>query len=193
MATRSTQFFITTAELESLVREVANELGLTVILSRRDPQPKLEIADQSQGFKMADGQLADQLFLSMAEPDLTTIDVANLRPGELGWVQLDAPREIGNTLYLVQMAAKSDWFNDKEQHLSENPAALALYAKFLPHLRRDLKSPCWGWNIKEDSEPQEYPNVRYTKGAKAWEQRGGELRQEGVKNVRFSTTKHITS
>ncbi len=188
MATRSMQFFMTTTEIELLVREISEKQGLMLILSRRSPA-QLEIADQRRGLKMVDGQLADQIFLSPIEPDLTAIDMASLRPGELGWVQIDVPRSVGNVLYSVQMGAKSDWFDEKEQRVAENPASLDLYSKVLPHFKKYLKSPCFARNVMEGGRCQEYPSIRYSKGAEDWERGGGELCQEGVENVRFSTAK----
>ena len=148
MTTRRLQFFMRPGELAPLLGEVARKRGLSVVLVRLGPNRRLELAARPDSPLMADGRAAEWLFLAAEQPDLARIDPAPLRPGEWGWMQVDLPSEEGNTLFLAEIAAKSDWYDADSGQILENPASLTLFRQLTPPLRKRLKRPVCAYNIR---------------------------------------------
>lgn len=117
-------------------------------------------------------------------PDLTTTRADDLKLGQLGWVQLDVPRVDGSCLQAVQIAAKSDWFDAVEQRVLESSTSLKLFDKFWGIWKKHFAYPVWARNAITGAEAP-YGTIGYSVGAADWYQRGGKLRQDGVRNIEF--------
>lgn len=190
MASRSIQFFMRIYEFESLIWEVADQFKLSVIMVRLYKNYKLEIAEQLRILIMSDGLTPDWIFLAAEPPQFNLHNITRtfkLLPGKLGWVKIDVPKEEGKILFLAGVSAKSDWYESKNDQISENPVSIKLFSKIVSHIRKKLHRPVWAYNIRvKGSEPQPYRNIGYSSGTKDWVKQGGELMQWGVHNVRFS-------
>lgn len=189
MATRSFGLFMRPQEFSLVVQEVTTRLGLTAILVKRGRNPRLELPQMPGPIVMSDGSAADWLFLTREPPDLATIDPRELRPGKWGWLQCDVPREEGRVLYLAEVAAKSDWYDQQTRQVLENPEALSLFRRVAPYFRRRLRRPVWvHWapGAGPEAEASPFRNLGYSAGALEWVRGGGQLAQVGVPNVRYA-------
>ena len=192
MATRRIHFFMRPAEFSALICEAADKFGLYVIRWGFGRDRRLELAESQNPIVMSDGTPAQRVFLATEQPDPALIDPAHLRPGEWGWIDSDVPREEEDILYIAQMAAKSDWYDAEREQIMENPASLALFRRIVPAFRRRLKRPVWAYSI-QGGQPVAYRDIGYSQGAEEWCRRGGQLRQLGVANVRFTIGEPTTS
>ena len=187
MATRSIQFFMRPSEFSEAVWEAAARHGLTVILLRYGKNRHFEIAEPGSVL-MSDGDPPDELYFAAQRPDLTRVHPQHKRPGEWGWVNSGVPSEEDNILYEAQMAAKSDWWDREKRQVLENPESLELFRKVAPAFRKRLKRPLWVHNVR-GGKGRAYRDIGYSAGVTEWVEHGGELRQRGVANIRFSIEK----
>ncbi len=89
-----------------------------------------------------------------------------------------------HVLFLSALASRSDWTDDGGEH-HESGVAHEVYARVARVFKKQLSGPVWATNAKT-GKVQVYKTVFCSSGAGAWEEAGGQLRQEGVENVTFS-------
>ena len=198
MATRSLHFFMRPAEFSEIVEEVATKHGLAVILRRYGLRRHLEIAEVAGTIAMSDGRPADEIYLSFEAPRPAVPEVDGLNPAQLGWVSSDVPREVGDILFLAQMAAKSDWWASELGKVLQNPVSLVLFKRIAPAFRRRLKRPVWARDVDAVGEARAYRDIGYSGGVVQWVKQGRELAQAGPAldkpgNVRFFIEKPVVS
>jgi hypothetical protein len=179
MASRSKYVFVTSSEFAEWLRDAAEHLGLLVVLYR-GPNGPLEHWD-GHPETLAGSR---RVYIAAHSINLAGVSSDNLKPGQLGWVQLDVPRSDGPCLLAAQIAARSDWFDAKEQKSMESSAALLLFDRFWSHWKRRFTFPVWARNRTTGAEAP-YQSIGYSRGAAEWCRCGGELRQEGVGNIDF--------
>lgn len=171
-----------------MVWQQAQRYGLWVILERYGLDEAPEIATRPGETVLSSGRPADRLFLSADRPSPDMLIPNALEPAVWGWLVITVPRVRGHALLLADIAAKSDYFDLAAETVRENPLSLRLFGMVVPPFRKLLRRPVWARNIL-DVPPRwhAYRDIGYTDGAAAWELAGGELCQDGVANIRFST------
>ena len=138
---------------------------------------------ESAGTAVLEGY--DRIFIAMNPPVSEQLRTATIVPAKYGWLQLDLPREVGSQLFLADFAMKSDWYDKSSKELETNNELPKLYRKLRADFRKEFTSPVWAVNMKTGGISA-YSDMGISKLASQWESDGGELRQEGVDNVRFS-------
>jgi len=179
MGSRGRFLFVMPGEFSELLRHAADELGLDVILYR-GPSARLERWD-GRGETLA---TAGRVYVAAAPAAFEAEDPARLRPGELGWVQLDVPRVENRDLIGTQVAAKSDWFDAAQRKIIEAPAALKLFDGLWRKWKKQFTFGVSARNVKHGGESL-YPSIGFSAGAAQWAKQGGGLRQQGVDNIVF--------
>lgn len=186
MATKNFQFFIDLSQLMEFLASIVSKLGLWLILYRRGREAELvcfSLEDRNHVDRLSN---YDCIFISMTEPDINSIDEGEFAPAKYGWLQLDIPKENGNVLYLSDLAVKTDWYDAVEKKTYENKELIKFYNKIKKILKDNLSSPIFAMNTKTGGTAT-YKDMAYAESAREWEENGGELRQLGVENVKFST------
>lgn len=186
MATENFQFFIDLSQLMEVLATVVSKLGLWLVLCRQGNEAELvcfNIEDKNQLDRLSN---YDCIFIAITEPDISSIDCRDFSPAKFGWLQLDIPKENGNILYLSDLAVKTDWYDTVEKKTYENKELLKFYNKVKKLLKDNLSSPIFAMNTKTGGTAT-YKDIAYADSAREWEKNGGELRQLGVGNVKFST------
>jgi hypothetical protein len=179
MSTRHLQFFMRAYEFDQVVEFWRTEQGLYLFVSRSDD---LIVCHDSKSYH------SDLPFFvgDTIPPKLPAANDAN--PGELGWVSVMAPREQGRVLLMGNIGSKSTWYDDKTKSGWQNEDVHQLFRKVAKPLRKRLRFPIWARGTFADSKWVSYRDVGYSQGAAEWAAGGGELRQEGGKNVVFNVS-----
>lgn len=181
MSTKNFQFFARPDECLQLLRALADADDLWLVVSDNDQYRQIgleELTDRS-----VDGY--EQIFIATSPPSDDQLEAEEVVPAKFGWLHFDIPTESGNLLFLADFALKSDWYDEKSKKIIFNKQLVRVYRKLRSRLRDLLKSPVYARNIKTGGTSR-YSDMGFSQGAKQWEQEGGELRQRGVENVRFS-------
>lgn len=186
MATKNFQFFINLEQLVNLLVGIVSKLDLWLILYRRGKQSELVLLDSIEDTPIDRISSYDCVFIATTRPDISGIDVGALSPAKHGWLQLDLPKENGETLYLSDLAVKTDWYEVDDNKIHENRGLEKIYNKVKKEIRANLSSPVFAINTKTGRSAT-YKDMAYASSAKKWEENGGELKQFGVENVKFST------
>jgi len=185
MTTKTVQFFSQLDEFLIILRSVISNQKLYVILYRGGEKPEIAEIETELNASVVYGFGASRVYLAKALPDMASIDPGNLRPAPLGWIQVDLPRERGAVLYMGQIAMKSDWLDREQGTIRDNLELKKVYDRVTRQMKRHLISPVVAENVVTGSKAI-YRNIYYLLSAKAFAGTGGELMQEGVKNIRFS-------
>jgi len=179
MAQRGNRVFITFEEFAEWAQKTATELSLVVLL---DAYRKRLPFERWNG-DIAKLAGADEVYFSMTAVELGVLYHNDVNPAERGWVYIDVPRVKDGALLLVELAARSDWWEDGM--VKENPESIPLHGKLSRRLKKLVKYPTWFRGVRPPTDATLCRDVGYTEGAKAWYRNGGELMQDGVLNVRF--------
>ena len=184
MSTGTLQFFSGPDECLDILSEIVQSLGLHVILFRFDTSAFLYLGQAIDRTAVTEFG-AERLYLTDQKPDMASLDQKNYVPGQLGWVDVDLPREVEGTLLLGVLGVKSDWYDPITKEIYDNRDVFNLYKKIRSKFKRKLNSPVWAYNIKS-LKSSAYRDMGYTEFARGYVERGGELMQEGVQNIRFT-------
>jgi hypothetical protein len=84
-----------------------------------------------------------------------------------------------------ELSSKSDWFDAETGETHEVRTVHQLFDRCANRLRPMLEFPIWARNIVTGGSAR-YDKIGFSVGAREWIESGGELRQEGVKNVVYS-------
>jgi hypothetical protein len=180
MATRTKDIFITLSEIAGWLSDVVSSHALAVFVERRPDEPL-----HTWNGTVDELASAHRVFLAEDSPSPPSIAARDVNPARLGWVVVGLPRMKDRTLYLCQLGARSDWWNEEHGKADENPDSIRLFDRVWRRLRPRTASPVWAVNVVTGAS-QSYRDIAYTKGAKRWASEGGVLRQEGVANVEFA-------
>ncbi len=179
MASRSRYVFVTPSEFAGWLLQTSQHLDLKVALDRFAGLPR-ELwdgrAETLYGVRRA--------YVMKGSADFLATGAEEVKPGKFGWLVLDVPRIDGATLLVIQIAAKSAWFDATLRRVLDAPEALQLFNRFWRQWKKHFTFPVCARNRKTGAEAR-YRGIGYSAGAAAWCQEGGELRQEGVDNVEF--------
>lgn len=179
MSSRSRYLFVTLPELGYWLRQLLHEKNWHVV-----------VYDKASGqLNDWDGEIQTLAFSSkayvMSTPmEVHTIDVKNLQLGRLGWVQLDVPRTSGDILYAIQVAARSDWFDESSKEIVTDDQVIRLFEKLWKNWKPHVVFSVVGRN-KITGKEAVYRNIGYSAGAAQWYKNNGRLHQVGVENVEF--------
>lgn len=83
------------------------------------------------------------------------------------------------------VAVKTDWYDADDKQTYENKELERFFKKVKKEFIKNLSSPVFAVNIKTGGSAR-YKDMGYADSAKEWEEKGGELKQFGVENVKFS-------
>ena len=186
MATKNFQFFVRPAEVTGLLNDLVAKYGLWLIFYAGGQKPKLVVPGSAKASVGMMERGFERVYLSSNEPMISGIDANDFAPARLGWLEFNLPKEDGMTLYLAELAVKSDWFDSDANEIKRDQQLERLYGKIRNALRKELVSPLWAKNIKSQGVSC-YKDMAYSKAVADWEKQGHELRQQGVNNVKFST------
>jgi hypothetical protein len=181
MATRIKSIFITFPEFAEWLRETTEQLGARVILERIAPRAPLEYWDGSD--KMLTS--AFRAWLTIGEPDLATIPSNDLTPGKLGWMDLPVPKMENGCLRMIQIGAKSDWYDSATGRVFESPISLRLFDRFWRRWKKRFTYGVWAKNRVTAGEAF-YSDIGCSAGAAEWFRRGGRLSEEDGSNIEYS-------
>ncbi|MCK6587711.1 MAG: hypothetical protein L6Q76_09015 [Polyangiaceae bacterium] len=117
--------------------------------------------------------------------------VNDVRPGELGWISATAPQEKGKVLLMGNVGSKSTWYDPATKSGWRNDDVHALFRKAVNPLRKCLKYPVWGRNVIYSTPWEACRDIGYSPGVVEWEAGGGELRQDGVKNILYTVSPNL--
>lgn len=178
MGSRSKQAFILPSEFLDLLVELKMSSGSQVVLQYgRKPR---EIWNGDEEAALA----ATLVFLA----ESTTVDAEALADpssaARLGWVVTNVPQIKDKHLLMIQMGARSDWFDKAIGTVHENKAALKRFDRIWKVVARRLRFPLCARDLTTGAEAS-YPSVGYSAGAAEWFRSGGHLSQQGVANVEF--------
>ena len=187
MATKNFQFFVSVNEIADLLKNLVTKFGLWLVFYTGGVNPQLVLAESLEALDELQNGKFVSVYLTSTKPDMSKVDAADFAPAQLGWLQVDLPKEDGTRLYLSELTVKTDWFDRYTNKIMENHQLEKLFSKIRRELKKDLKSPIWAKNIKTQGVSC-YKDMAYSEAVEDWEKKGGELLQQGVENVRFSTS-----
>lgn len=179
MATKTKAMFVTPQEFLDWIRDIQTRIPGCAVFCHRQNRPMT-------AWQEGDEEMlpASRLYVIECEPSHPDSTVESLNTEGIGWVQIDVPRVLDDTLRLCQVGAKSDWWNRAQGVSEENRSSLRLFDKVWRVLRARLMFPVWATNIRTGAS-SEYKGIGYSEGAAKWQLEGGNLVQEGVANIRY--------
>jgi hypothetical protein len=186
MGTRNFQFFMSLEQLVEQLSFLEDKLNLWFVLFRYGNPQRLTFVEKLPQCSTAEISSYDGLYISPTKPVAEQIDANKLIPAKLGWLDLKLPKQQDNVLFLADMGMKSEWYDRDEGVIYENKDLGQRHDKLKRALRKHLFSPMYIKNIKYGGSG-EINRIYYSTSAREWEENGGELMQEGVYNLRFST------
>jgi hypothetical protein len=179
MSQKSRDIFLMPAEFVEWVRELVTSGAEHVVLDPYSPG-KLEHWDGSTESLLA----SDRAIFTGDLANLEGVTSSNYIPGLLGWVVVDVPRIQGSSLFSVQFAARSDWYDSDRREVLEKRDAMKRFDRIWRKWKPRVRSPMRVRNRVTGTEGTT-SGVGYSVGAEEWVRRGGVLRQEGVMNQEF--------
>ncbi|MCX4240022.1 hypothetical protein [Paraliomyxa miuraensis] len=179
MATKTKAMFVTQQEFVEWVRDTQARIPGCVVFCHGVGLP---IAV----WQGADEEIsaASRLYIAERDPSRTEPTIESLNEERIGWVQIDVPRVVDDTLRLCQVGVKSDWWNKARAVSEENRSSLRFFDKVWRVLRAHLAFPVWATNVRTGASSQ-YKAIGYSEGAARWYLQGGSLGQEGVVNIKY--------
>lgn len=185
MTTSRLRFFMRLKEFEPLVWGQAENLGVSIVLVPHIPQP-CEVAVQPSTLNLLNGDRAWRIYFAANLPE-SLPDANGIKPVLWGWLQMDVPQEDKGILYMVNIVAGSDWWDQERSRRMENPASLQIFREVSRSFRKKLNYPTWVYNVNEmNLPPRIRRDVGYSDGAAEWFNTGGQLHQSGATYIRYS-------
>jgi hypothetical protein len=179
MSQKSRDIFVMPAEFVEWLRELVTSGAEHVVLERYFPD-RLDHWDGS-----AESLLASNRAIFTGDlANLEEISTSKYIPGLLGWVLVDIPRIQGSSLFCVQFAAKSDWYDRDRRQVMEKRDAMKRFDRIWRKWKPRVRSPMRARDRVTGAE-HTYKDLAYSAGAEEWVRQGGNLRQAGVINVEF--------
>jgi hypothetical protein len=179
MSQKSRDIFVMPAEFVEWVRELTTS-GAEHVVLRRYFHKGLDHWDGTTESLLA----SDRAMFTGDLANLEGITSSNYIPALLGWVIVDVPRIQGSTLFCVQLAARSDWYDRDRREVMEKRDAMKRFDRIWKKWKPRVRSPMRGRNRVTGAEGTT-SGVGYSVGAEEWVRQGGNLRQEGTANVEF--------
>ena len=177
MSTRSMQFFMTLDECETVLRDIARELSLHLILGVPGNPERFEIAKDDQHLTLSNGEQPYWVFLAKAPLSPFQKNASHVHPAKWGWVQCVIPREKDNVLYMTDLGCKSDYYEKESKTVHENPLSIEIYTRVVRFFRKKLRFQTYigpeGGAMKPCS------GVKHSQGAVDWVSNGGRLKARG--------------
>ncbi|WP_404366235.1 hypothetical protein ACIHQR_36725 [Corallococcus coralloides] len=178
MASKSKQAFMLPDEFLDLLVELRTSMKLIVVLQRAG-----NLRETWDGNR---GTFNDtpRVFLADAENFDADSLTSESAPVRLGWVVVDVPGVEDDRLFVVQIGARSDWFDKTAGMVRENKHALKWFDRVWRRFAQRLRFPTLVRNIVTGVEAS-YSSVGYSAGAVDWFRSARRLRQRGVENIEF--------
>jgi hypothetical protein len=188
MSTRTFRFFARLPEFLEMVNELVGNLDLKIIFYKfRTGPSKFFTANTQITTEYIKKQKIDMIYLSKNDLDIDAVDPDNFAPGELGWIQVELPRENNNILLMSDIGIKTDWYDSEKEIIYDNKELLPLYNKFASKLRKKFKFPAKLYRIDNPKKLFICRGIGFTDAVQEFEKHGGELMQYGVLKQRFTT------
>ena len=181
MSTMNFQFFALPQESSQLLEALAAADDLWFVVSDNDRCRQIRLEEMAGG--LIDS--FERIFIATARPNNDQLEADEVVPAKFGWLLFDVPKQFGKQLFLADFAVKSDWYDEVSKNVVVNKQLARVYRRLRAKLRGSLGSPVWARNIRT-GRASPYSDMGISPGAKQWEKEGGELRQCGVENIRFS-------
>ena len=184
MASRTFMFFTTIAETWETLRMFSQAHPIRIFVQGRNDRDKAAhewdpADDPPQG-------LIFPVHIHIIDKS-NTVDISQLPKmamGEVGSVIIWFDGAERNRLYVNDLGAKSDWYDD-DNRFHENPTALDLHRRLKATLKKQLRH---GVLISDAAGrgSKLCKGIWLSSGTIAFHASGGELMQRGVENVRFA-------
>ena len=181
MPTKNFQFFALPEEMSQLLHVLTAAEDFWFVALENDSYRQVKLEELTG----TSSESIERLFIATAPPSDDQLNASEIVPAKFGWLQIDIPKQSGQQLFLADFAMKSDWYDEKSKNVVVNKQLAPVYRRLRSRLRDSLGSPVWACNVKTGGKSS-YSDMGITRGAAQWEKEGGELRQFGVENVRFS-------
>jgi hypothetical protein len=183
MATNRVQFFSTLEELVTIIRNLVTDMNLSVFLYHGGSNRAIKQIAHISIQELNDFN-ASRLYLAEPSVDINQIDPNDISAAQIGLIQVNLPYISGQTLFMAEIAVKTDWVDSATGNRLVNDQLMSLFKRMKPYLLKDMMAPVLGENIVTGGKT-EYSTIKFTRAAKAFNENGGELMQPGVNNVRF--------
>lgn len=136
MSTRSMQFFMTRSECEGVLRGIARELSLHLVLVIPGNPEQIEMASSTGPFTMTSGKQAEWVYLSKAPVTATQLQSAYTKPAVWGWARCILPQQKERMLYRADLGCVLDWYEAGTRHM--NPTTVEIYGGIVKLLKKKL-------------------------------------------------------
>jgi hypothetical protein len=178
MGSSARQVFMLPNEFLEMLGELKVSLALHVVLQRGNDSTEVWNKDRDAALT------ADLIYLAPeASVDSSCLEEP-FNPARLEWVMTNVPRIKQDQLFMVQVGACGDWYDESTDTVYKTPEALRRLSKIWKIWRRHLRFSMLVRNIVTGAEAL-YRDIGYSAGAAEWRGRGGLLRQEGVQDLEF--------
>ncbi len=189
MSTRAMRCFALPTEVVALLAEQSERLGLIAtvyeapLMSSRVGRAGHLLDLNIDWARHGPGQMR----IMLHRPDAgASVSWGSLNTARLGWVDVSLgrcrPEADDRYLELSAIGSKSDYLDNGT--LMENHESHQIFQRLTRPLKARLHHPMLVRNVVSGSE-RVHGDMYYSDGAAAFEASGGELRQWGVKNIRF--------
>jgi hypothetical protein len=188
MTTRTLRFFMTMEETCAIFRALAVKYKLKMYV-----YPLVKGKAQEWDFSDLWSDALGVPFFIYIDPHadrerpITAEYLYEAPKGKTGVVSLLVDGVENNRLYLSDMRARSDWFDDGK--ICENPEPLRLHRRLRTEVLKYVQGGMVVKNVKLDTlggRGSVVNDVYYSPGAERFYSAGGELMQRGVENQRFA-------
>jgi hypothetical protein len=188
MVAKHTQFFSTPDEFVQILRGILTGQSLEIFLSRDGAKPFIKKSEVVALEYDVVNFGANRILLAMRGTKPTDITIENINSGQVGLLLVELPRLRNDTLFMGEIAVKTERINSETGLVIEDEDLLKLYNRLTRLFKKHLTFPVWAENMVTGAAST-YRDIGYTKAAERFAEKGGNLMQEGVNNVRFTLRK----
>jgi hypothetical protein len=185
MSSRRTDFFMTLDEFVKFLNQSA-KLAKFIMISKRDHDRGLHRPISTT--ELSNQEYVDTnpylFILSISDENPSDI-VARLTASNISPIVCQPPRMRGNSLILSSISIKTQWYDARSGNMVTDNSQTRLYSRLVTSIRKILNRPMWAYNVHVGTA-RLYRDLGYSVGAESWLANGGDLRQDGVDNVRFA-------
>lgn len=178
------QFFMMPEEMVSMTISVLVPAGFHVYKADRKTCSPVAPSDYATSF----ADMWSRHFLKEGAPTVATALPSSPRsfaPAEFGWVQLTAPRILGNAVTMGELSAKWRWYDAALGETKESLEARKSFQHARKLLRRELRFEGVVLVDRRSRESRSIKGIGWSAGALKHSRAGIELVQEGVANSMF--------
>lgn len=175
---------MTVPEIKDVMCEVTRSHDMFIVSERRCRPFTLQQL-QAEDFcehKIPTG--SGRLFIARERIDLANEEIARTGLTAGGLIVLRLPIYDGPILFLASISVRTSWYDSQVGDVVSHDSSLPLYRPIISRIRKRLSRPMWAYGV-QGGPARMYRDLGYSQGVVEWLRQGGDIRQEGVANVRF--------